>query len=368
MSWLWEFIKKEYVVIIAGIAALISCALVPVTDYMEYIDTDVLGVLFSLMIIIAGMKGNNLLTRLSDEIISRARIEGTRKALVVVSLLTYFLSMFVTNDAALIALVPLTVLFFAEYPDKLIYAVVVQTVAANLGSMATPFGNPQNLLIFSAYKLTAWEFFRAAAPTALVGLGAVLILCLFMKDEAFVPAEYGEREITNKSFLVVYGILFVVTLLGVFGAVDALVVFASACVVAVIMEPVRLREVDYGLLATFVFFFIFVGNIRNIPALNDFVTRLVEGRELFASAAISQVVSNVPAALMLTEFTDNWKAVMLGTDIGGLGTPVASLASLISLRIYGETENAKTFKYLGVFLLINFAVLIPLYLFAAIQL
>ncbi len=361
-----EFVKKELVVIIAGAAALISCAFVPVVNYIDYVDTDVIGTLFSLMAIIAGLKGNGVLSDFSRRIVKKAHINGTRRALVVISLMTFFLSMLVTNDAALIALVPLTVMFFSEYPSQMIYAVVVQTVAANMGSMATPFGNPQNLLIFSSYDITAEEFFAASLPTAAVSLAAVLILCAFAKNKPIAPADDSESGDGCNAYIALYVVLFVLVMICVFTEISITVAFASVCVVVMIIEPKRFLEVDYGLLITFVFFFIFVGNIQRIDAVNSFVTELVEGREFFASAAISQVISNVPAAVMLSGFTDNWKAVMLGTDIGGLGTPVASLASLISLRIYGETENAQTGKFLGVFTAVNFGLLVLIYAFAEI--
>ncbi|MBQ8781457.1 MAG: citrate transporter [Oscillospiraceae bacterium] len=359
-----EFVKKEAVVIISGLAALISCLFVPAAKYIDYVDTDVLATLLSLMLIIAGFKGNGVLAALSRRIVEKARITNTRRALTAVSLLTFFLSMFVTNDAALIALVPLTVIFFREYPSRLIYAVVVQTVAANMGSMATPFGNPQNLLIFSSYNITAAEFFAASLPTAAVSLAAVLVLCMLGKALPISFEGQEETELGPSSYIMLYSVLFVLVLICIFTDMSIMTAFASVCLVVLIMEPERMFEVDYGLLITFVFFFIFVGNIQRIDAVNSFITEFVKDREFFASAALSQVISNVPAAAVLTGFTDNWKAVMLGTDIGGLGTPVASLASLISLRIYGETENASMAKFLGIFTLINFVLLALIYLFA----
>lgn len=364
MEGLKEFVKKEFVVIAAGAAALVSCLFVPSTRYIDYVDTDVLATLLSLMLIIAGLKGNGVLVSLSCEIVRRASVTNTRRALTAVSLLTFFLSMFITNDAALIALVPMTVLFFREYPSRLIYAVVVQTVAANMGSMATPFGNPQNLLIYSSYKISPGEFFAASLPVTAVSLGAVLLLCLAERPKPISAEEESSSERGNRSYITLYAVLFVLVLICIFTDISIMVAFASVCAVVLIIEPERMFEVDYGLLITFVFFFIFVGNIQRIEAVNSFITELVKGREFLVSAALSQVISNVPAAAMLTGFTDNWKAVMLGTDIGGLGTPVASLASLISLRIYGETEKAHMLKFLGVFSAVNFTLLAVIYIFA----
>lgn len=361
-----DFIKRNLMVLIAMAAALISCALVPVTDYIKYVDTNVIGILFCLMLVTAGFKHNNVLAKAMYFLIEKAHIYGTRKALVILSLITFFLSMFVTNDASLIALVPIMIIFFEEYPAYLIYAIVVQTIAANLGSMATPFGNPQNLLIFTDYGITPAEFFSAMLPATAVGLALVLILAALVPNKPLVVDDYEEIHIVNPRYASLYAVLFVLVLLAVFGVLDVLVVFASVCVVAVIIEPKLFYDIDYGLLLTFIFFFIFVGNIKNIPAVNSFVENLVSGREFFAAVITSQFISNVPAAVMLTSFTDNWKALMLGVDVGGLGTPVASMASLISLRIYGASENSKPARFLGIFLLINIALLAIMYAFVSI--
>ena len=361
-----DFIKRNLMVIIALAAALISCAFVPVTDYTQYVDTDVIGILFCLMLVTSGFKHNNVLAKAMYFLIEKARIYGTRKALVILSLITYFLSMFVTNDASLIALVPIMITFFEEYPAYLIYAIVVQTIAANLGSMATPFGNPQNLLIFTDYGLTPAEFFSAMLPAAVFGLALVLILAVLVPNKPLVVDDYEELHIANPRYASLYAVLFVLVLLAVFGVLDVLVVFASVCVVAVIIEPKIFYDIDYGLLLTFIFFFIFVGNTKNISAVNSFVGNLVSGREFFAAVITSQFISNVPAAVMLTSFTDNWKQLLLGVDIGGLGTPIASMASLISLRIYSSHEDSKPMRFLGIFLLINFALLAIMYAFAAI--
>lgn len=365
MSEVKAFIKRNLMVLIAFAAALASCAVVPVTSYIDYVDTDVIGILFSLMLITAGLKQNNVLSKAMSFLIDKAHIYGTRKALAVLSLITFFLSMLVTNDAALIALVPVTVTFFSEYPTYLVYSIVVQTVAANLGSMATPFGNPQNLLIFTDYEISSADFFAAVLPTAALGLLLVLILSLLIPNKPLCADIQPDVKIANPWYAALFGVLFVLSLLGVFGILDVLVIFASVCVVAVIIDPRLFYEIDYGLLLTFIFFFIFVGNIKNIPAVNEFAEKLVSGKEFFAAVITSQVISNVPAAVMLNSFTDNWEALLLGVDVGGLGTPVASMASLISLRIYGSTENSRPMRFMSVFLAINIVLLAIMYAFTA---
>ncbi len=359
-----EFLKKEFTLVIAGIAAFISCLFVPITNYINYINTDTIGLLFCLMIAIAGFRESNLLAAVSCRLLGRGQAY-TRKTGTILILISFFASMFFTNDVALIAFVPMTAGLFRHRPNTMMYVITVQTAAANLGSMLMPFGNPQNLYLYSHYNMTPKEFFSAVLPVSAVNVILILILCLFIKNEP-LGTENRRAEVTGKkSYLIMYTVLFIMCLLAVFGVLDVIVVFASVCVVALILDLKLFAGVDYGLLLTFAFFFIFVGNIQNIGAVREFITKLLDGREMLASAAVSQVISNVPAAVMLSGFTNNARALVLGTNIGGLGTIVASLASLISLRIYMETDNARPIKYLGVFTLVNVILLAAVYCFTA---
>lgn len=357
-----EFFKKEFTLVIAGLAALISCLFVPITNYMKYINTDTVGLLFCLMVAIAGFRESNLLSAISCRLLGKGTAY-TRRTGIVLIFISFFSAMLFTNDVALIAFVPITASLFRNRPGTMIYVIALQTAAANLGSMFTPFGNPQNLYLFNHYKMLPWDFFSATLPVSAVSAALILLLCLFIKNEP-LGVENRQAHITGKtSYLIMYAVLFILCLTAVFGVLDVIVVFASVCVVAVIMNPKLFAGVDYSLLLTFAFFFIFVGNIQNIDAVRKFITNLLDGREMFASAAVSQVISNVPAAVMLSGFTDNARALLLGVNIGGLGTIVASLASIISLRIYLETDNAKPVKYLGVFTLVNAILLVTVYTF-----
>lgn len=346
------FCKREFSVIISFLAALVSCLFVPVTNYVDYIDTDTIGLLFCLMIAVAGFRDCGLLTFMSGKLLGGDNPKSRRTGTLLV-FITFFSSMLFTNDVALIAFVPLTAALFENRPKTMIYVIAVQTAAANLGSMLTPFGNPQNLYLYDRYDMTAEDFFAVTLPVGALSAALILILCLFIKNEPLNTHSRSGAVIRNKRYLVLYAALFLLCLLAVFGKVGVITTFASVCVVAAIIDMRIFAAVDYGLLATFAFFFIFVGNVRNIGAVNDFITRLMDGREMLASAAVSQVISNVPAAVMLSGFTENARALVLGTNIGGLGTVVASLASLISFRIYLETDEAKPLRYLAVFTLVN---------------
>lgn len=358
-----DFCKREFSVVISFLAALISCLFVPVTNYVDYIDTDTIGLLFCLMIAVAGFRDCGLLSFLSGKLLGGESPKSRRTGTVLV-FISFFTSMLFTNDVALIAFVPLTAALFENLPKTMIYVISVQTAAANLGSMLTPFGNPQNLYLYDRYGMTAGEFFSATIPVTMLSAALIFVLCMLIKNEPLNTHSRRGAVVRNKRYLALYSALFLLCLLTVFGKINVIVTFASVCIVAVIIDMRIFAAVDYGLLATFAFFFIFVGNIRNIGAVSDFVTNLMDGREMLASAAVSQVISNVPAAVMLSGFTENSRALVLGTNIGGLGTIVASLASLISFRVYLETDEAKPLRYLGVFTLVNVLLLAVTFAFA----
>lgn len=362
MKGIIEFCKKEFLVIIATVAAIVSCFFVPITNFVKYINTDTIGLLFCLMIAVAGFRECRLLSVLSGKLLGKGTPMARRTGTTIV-FITFFASMLFTNDVALIAFVPLTAALFSKLPSAMIYVVTVQTAAANLGSMLTPFGNPQNLYLYDFYNYTPAEFFGTTFPVFALSAVLIFILCMFIKNVPLGTERSEKAVLENKSFLAFYVILFVLCLLAVFGVLDVIWVFASVCIVAMILDMRLFTAVDYSLLLTFASFFVFVGNLQNIPAVSEFVTGLVKGQELLASTLVSQVISNVPAAFMLSGFTDNGRALVLGTNVGGLGTLVASLASLISFRIYMETDDAKPIKYLGVFTLINVILLAIIYPF-----
>lgn len=275
--------------------------------------------------------------------------------------------MLVTNDVALITFVPLTLLVYSRINDEKsrILTIVLETAAANLGSMATPFGNPQNLFIYGKYSLTVSDFFRTMLPACALSLICLLGLCLLLpktpcRAEGTSPVEVSKHK------LPVYAVLFILCLMTVFRVIpDWVCLIATVAAVLVINRSVLLK-VDYALLATFVCFFVFVGNIARIDAVRSFFSDILSERELIVSALLSQVISNVPAAVMLSGFTDNGCELMLGVDLGGLGTIIASLASLISFQYYRKSENSQSGRYMLVFTAVNFGLLIPFLLLAAV--
>ncbi|WP_432649909.1 SLC13 family permease [Huintestinicola sp.] len=358
-----ELLKKETVAIISAAAAFISCMFVPVTDYVKYIDTDLIGILFCLMAVVGGLSENNVFKKLSVNVIRLAK--NTRVLAASLVFTVFFISMLITNDVALIAFVPFTLMLYEKIGRSPVYVIVLETIAANMGGAFTPFGNPQNLLLFSVSGMKAAEFFSITLPITLISFAMLAIAVMFIKKENIsIPSGDENIRLQRPRYIVLYAILFVLCILSVFEVINIIYVLASVCVVVAILQPSVFSKVDYGLLVTFACFFIFVGNLKNIPEVSKFIITILNGHEYECSLVLSQVISNVPAAVMLSGFTDNYKALILGTDIGGLGTLIASLASLITYKSYVNSEGAQIKKFLGVFTLMNVIFLAVLGIFA----
>lgn len=364
MSKVLTFFKKEPVLCIAALAALVSCCFVPPDRaYPGYVDLRTIALLYCLMVVVAGAGKAGAFTALANRLCTRAK--NSRALSLILVLLCFFSAMLITNDVALLTFVPfaVTVLAMSGQSERTAPVVVLQTVAANLGSMLTPPGNPQNIHLFSYYEMSAGAFFSATLPVCAVSLVLLAALCLCMKKTE-TAVEFGACPAVDKKLLLVSGGLFVLSLLVVFRVLPWPVLLAAVLVVYFLLDRSLLAKADFLLLLTFVCFYVFVGNLGRIDAVRTTLARLLTGRELLVSALASQVISNVPAAVLLSGFTENGRALLLGTNIGGLGTPIASLASLISLKLYSRSDGAESGRYMKLFLLLNFALLIVLLLFA----
>ncbi len=361
------FLKKEPVLCISAAAALLSMALVPPGPaYWGYIDLRVLCLLFCLMAVVLGLQECGLFDVLAQRLL--AGRHQVRLLVLVLVLLPFFTSMLITNDVSLITFVPFAMLALTliQRQELLIRVVVFQTVAANLGSMATPVGNPQNLFLYASYGLGAGEFFGAVLPLAAASLVGLTIAALCTPGESIQVTFEREARLKDRRELALFGGLFVLCLLSVFrvlpyGILTGVVLLCMLC-----FAPRLLPRVDYGLLATFVCFFIFAGNMGALEPVRQLLSGLLAQSTLFSSALASQVISNVPAAVLLAGFTDDWRGLLMGVNIGGLGTPIASLASLISLKFYLRAPQARPLAYLAAFTvanLVGLALLLPLGLF-----
>lgn len=353
-------LKREPVLVAAGLLALVSCFVVPPSAaYLSYIDWRTLGILFCLMAAVAGLSGAGAFVVFARRLARRFRqVKFLAAAL---TLLCFFLSLWITNDVALITFVPLTLLMLRGTGESTrIYVVTMETIAANLGSVLTPFGNPQNLYLYGRSGMGTGEFFAVTAPLWGAGLVLVAAALLLAPLPKTPPALPGEGTGVSVRTLVFYAMLFVLSLLTVFRLLPWWLVLVVVIAAVFIADRRLFRAIDYSLLLTFVFFFVLVGNLGNIPFVKEWLSRLVAGHEMLVGTLVSQVISNVPAALMLSGFTDNWRGLLAGVNIGGLGTLVASMASLISFRLYAREPGAKAGRYLAVFFACNVAGLLLL--------
>lgn len=350
-----NFIKKEIVFIVAGVLAIATAFVVhPSKAYIDYIDFRVLALLFVLMLVVAGLRSFGIFTRIIQAMTSKVKSTRVLEILLVFS--CFFSSMIITNDVALITFVPFAIELLIAIGKKkhLIYIIVLQTIAANLGSMVTPIGNPQNIFLYTRYEMSMGEFFGTTvwyALTAMVLLG-VAVGCL--PDDVVEVGQTPKSKNKIKEWkLLVLGIVFILCLLCVSRILDYRVMFVAAVGMILLVDYRLFAKADYMLLLTFIAFFIMTGNIKSMESISAKLAELVAGRELGAGILASQVISNVPAAVLLANFTENGKLLLAGVNIGGLGTLIASMASLISFRFYGETEEAKKAKYIGIFTVMN---------------
>lgn len=354
-----KFIKSEIVFVIALVLTIISMFFVPISPaYVDYIDFKVIALLFCLMAVVEGFKKTGLFDVISYKILSKTR--NSRTIGILLTFICFFSAMFVTNDVALITFVPLTFILLGDNDDEkeVIFIIVMETIAANLGSMVTPIGNPQNLYLYSYYGMGIGEFLATVLPFGVAGFVLIFVTMWLRLKKATLDIEIKEARIGKKADLIKYVIMFALCLAVVLvKTFDYRICFVIILAILFMSDRAILKKIDYILLLTFVCFFTFVGNIGSIDAIRRYISSIIEGKTLLVGAILSQGISNVPAAIMLSGFTNDAKELMLGVDIGGLGTLVASLASLISYKFYAQKYPKNVGRYIGTFTLYNFAFL-----------
>ena len=355
-----KFIKSEMVFVIALAAAVLSSFFNPPSqEWISAVDFRTLALLFCLMGVSEGFKSSGLFTSVASSLTRKAG-NISRLSLFLV-MIVFFSSMLFTNDVALLMFVPFTMMIMdKEKRDEnyIIRIVILETIAANLGSMTTPVGNPQNIFICSYFSLDAGTFFAAILPYSLISLIMVLIIWrIFLAEMEKLETENDDDTSADRKKTLMFSVFLVLALLSVFRVLDWKILFIAELAVLIIFDRKTLLKIDYILLLTFVCFFIFSANIRSIDTVERLLTSFMDKSAIATSAIVSQVISNVPAAILLSPFTDSAEGVLVGTDIGGLGTPVASLASLISMKFYFKREKGKKGKYIALFLILNFALL-----------
>ena len=363
------FLKKETVLCIAALLSAVSACFVPPSpEYLDYIDWRVLALLFGLMLVVKGLQSIGLFQYLASGLLSRIRT--TRQLCLLLTGLCFFSSMLITNDVALITFVPFAVMVLSLADEKklMIPVIVLQTIAANLGSMLTPLGNPQNLYLYSAFCIPMGRFLLTMLPLTLLSLFLIAGSAALLPSKKIQTAGPGQVSFPPKLKLACYTVLFLVALCCVLRLLPWPAMLVILILAVLVLDRKLFRSVDYCLLLTFVCFFLFIGNMERIPAVSSLISSLLHGRELLLGILLSQVISNVPAAILLSGFTQEAQALMYGVNIGGLGTLIASLASVISFKIYGGVTEASRGKYIRVFTLYSLVFLLILSAAAALLL
>ena len=372
MKKIWEWCKSEIVLCLAILLAIGSSFFVkPDRMYLGYIDFRTLAILFCLMAVMVGLQKVGLFRYVAERLLGK--VTHIRGIVFVLMALCFFLSMLITNDVALITFVPFTFivlqLVLEERASELVVPVVVmQTIAANLGSMLTPIGNPQNLYLYGKVDLNFGEFMYLMLPYTVVAFLLLTSWCLLFvyRGQKKCSLQFHESSSLRGrgKALFLYGILFAVCILTVADIIPYIVTLAVVLLVILLVDRKILKEVDYSLLFTFVGFFVFIGNMGRVPAFSELLQRVIEGNELLTAVVSSQFMSNVPAALLLSGFTEKFEQLIIGTNLGGLGTLIASMASLISFKYVGKEYPKLRGKYFWVFTVSNILFLIVLFVLA----
>lgn len=366
-----ELFQKETVCCIAFLLAVISmCFVVPSKNYISYIDFRVLALLFCLMAVVRGFSSIGVFTRLGTMLLHKVHSLRTLAALFV--FLCFFFSMLITNDVALITFVPFTILVLsmADQRQALIPVIVLETIAANLGSMLTPLGNPQNLYLYTISGLSLWDFIRIMLPYSAVSALLLILFLLVLPKVSFQAGNFSavqtessacstDKPASSRShrnpriLFAAYCILFLICLLTVLHILPYQIMFLLVLTGFLLLDYRVLKDVDYFLLLTFLCFFIFIGNMKQISLVHELISKLLVHHEVLMGIGASQIISNVPAAILLSGFTDDYSALLIGVNLGGLGTLIASLASLISFKFYANSNGSDTRRFLGIFTLYN---------------
>jgi len=354
------FVRKNAVMTIALFAAIITSFIVPIDkEYLRYFDYKTLTCLFCVLSVVCALKNINFFYILAKKVI--IMFKNAKISVLALVYITFIGSMLIANDMALLTFLPLgyLVLTTTKKEKYMAFTFIMQNIAANLGGMLTPFGNPQNLYLYTKFEIDNIEFMKIMAPPFLLSVALITVCCLiFVKAEPLFIED--EKIELNPKKTTIYLLLFALAIAIVFRGIPYQIGLVIIPVVIFFEDRKALKMVDYPLLLTFVFFFIFAGNMSRIQLVRSFFDNLLQKNTLIFSTLSCQVISNVPSAILLSQFTNNYKELLVGVNIGGVGTLIASLASLITFREYVKHNPTKTRYYIVLFSAFNFAFLIVL--------
>ena len=348
-----KFAKRELVFITALSLTLLSILLVPIDQYyLNYIDYKTLSSLFLMLLVLAGLSRLQVFHYLSTQLIKH--LKNTQALVAALIFITFFFSLFIANDMALLTFLPLALITLkeAEKEEYLIFTIIMQNIAANLGGMLTPFGNPQNLYLYTYFSIPTLEFLQIMFWPFLFAILLISIFCLFIPK---TPIRLSQKPplFVDWPRIIRYLLLGIVVVLSIFRILDYRIVSIILLLYFIVFDRKSLLQIDYFLLLTFACFFIFSGNFARIELINTLASRLMEWNTYITAILSCQIMSNVPTAIFLSKFTVDYHDLLLAVNIGGVGTLISSLASLISFRIYTRTYTKTTKKYLLNFALLN---------------
>ncbi|MBQ9757910.1 MAG: citrate transporter [Clostridia bacterium] len=356
------FVKKNPVMCIAISVALISMFFVPPDkEYLSYFDFKTLSCLFCTLAVVCAFKNIYLFRIISSKIITV--FTTVRSAVLALVYITFIASMLIANDMALITFLPLGyyVITSTDNHRYLAFTFIMQNIAANLGGMLTPFGNPQNLYLYNYFNIPTGEFVSIMLVPFLIAVAMITLCCMFVKNEPLSIRRTFDAHLNVKR-TVIYCVLFAVSIIIVFGIIPYLAGLLIIVFSLLFLDKSAIKMVDYPLLVTFCAFFVFSGNISRINVLHTLLDAVVNKHTLLVGALSCQFLSNVPSGILLSHFTDNYSALLVAVNIGGTGTLIASLASLITFREYLKNDPQNIRAYLKKFTLYNFGFLIFLLL------
>ncbi len=360
MNKIITFMKNNAVMLISGVCALITSIIIPPDkEYINYFDFKTLTCLFCVLAVVCALRNIRFFYTMAKAIIRR--FKNARICVLALVYITFIGSMLIANDMALLTFLPLGyfVLHTTGKEKYMAFTFIMQNIAANLGGMLTPFGNPQNLFLYSKFNIPDLEFIQIMLIPFLISILLITVCCLiFVKSEPLVIQEKAASLPWPR--VIIYLILFAFSILIVFRWIPYYIGLIIIPIAILILDRQALLQVDYGLLLTFVFFFIFSGNMARMEPVREFFSYLLEKNTLVVSALSCQFISNVPSAVLLSQFTDNYRHLLLGVNIGGVGTLISSLASLITFREYSKQDPGHTIRYIIKFSAFNFAFLIIL--------
>lgn len=358
---LWRTIRQEFTVntffsISLCAAAITSCFNKP---QWGYIDVKVLVCLFELMLIVKSYEEYGLLGHIAVKIANYCGDE--QRLTMALCMISFLLSMFTTNDVAVLTVVPILITITRTCNLSAVVPCVLVTVAANLGSSTTPFGNPQNLYLFSFFKMSAASFFRDSFPLCIVSLLLLMASSLFIRSDK-IQVGLKAIPVTHKRKTTIFLLLAAPVIAGIMDVIPYTITLLLVLSVTCVLNRTLIRKLNYRLLLTFLFLFVAIGNVSHIPALKEQIATLATTpiKAYVSALLLSQFISNVPCTIMLAPFTNHVRALFYGANIGGLGTPVASLASIIAYSLFCQAFSQKKLRFMRTFLFYNFSLLIVL--------